>query len=75
MKIFGKYAKDNFLTDDQWTITYLFFDAVNEILLSEYGELIPEDMKNDVESLIKKANENIYEYNRFLRNSGRCTTP
>ncbi len=48
------------------TITYLFFDAVNEILLSDYGELIPEDMKNDVESLIKKANENIWEYNRFL---------
>ncbi len=49
------------------TITYLFFDAVNEILLSEYGKLIPEDMKNDVESLIKKANENIYESNRLLR--------
>jgi hypothetical protein len=41
------------------TITYLFFDAVNEILLSEYGDLIPEDMKNDVEALINKANENV----------------
>ncbi len=42
------------------TIAYSFFDVFNEILLTEYGELVPKDMKNNVESLIEKANKIIF---------------